>query len=272
MPLFNNLGILLLMSFKIQKYSVWEEKQILDFVFNSSRDHSILCLSTFDSFIERIMFQYIDCLKPYKLVNASEIKSDWMNDHALNMDLFTSFGESHNYIILNSEQLTVDVQEVFLNYSNNFTKKFLLLFRSGNKSGTKFLNKLLKNKCSQALLIEEPKFWEYSKYFVFYLKSMKCSFEKNVERVSFEGKYGASDIAQFAISLAQGISDHGLSYEVIQEELDKEAEDVFALAKMLAAKRYDSLFDSLLKISHDLTSFVQRLLFCKAIFLRLNIQ
>lgn len=259
------------MSFKTQKHSAWDEGHIQQLFNKAWEDHNIFCLSTFDSFVERIMLHHAESLKPYKLMNASEIKSDWMNDNALNMDLFASLGESENYIILNSEQLTADVQEVFLNYSNNLTKKFLLLFKNGNKTSAKFINQLLKSECSQALTIEAPKFWDYPKYFTYYLKSINCPYEKNLERVSFEGKdMGPSEIAQFAVSLSQGADGQKLSLDIVQKALDDKAEDVFTLVKKLANKNFHSFYESLLKISHDADQFRSAVVFLQSHFMKVK--
>jgi hypothetical protein len=259
------------MSFKMEKFSAWDKKSIRGQFKQAWEDHNIFCLSTFDSFVERIMLEYAETLKPYRIMSANEIKSDWMNENALNMDLFASLGESENFVILNAEQLTVDVQDVFINYSNNLTKKFLLLFKNGNKSGTKFLNKLLKSECSMGLTVEAPKFWDYNKYFLFYLENLGCEVDSGLGRVSFQGKdMGPSEIAQFAISLSQENNGSTLTYEQVQKVLDKKAEDVFSLVKKLAAKDWRGFYHALEKVTHDSDQFRSGVVFLQKHFMKVK--
>lgn len=255
------------MSSKIEKVNVWEGQSIDLFLSQLGTEHSLYAIKTFDSYIERNLLKRSESFRPYDVINGKELKEAWLTENAMNFDLFSGVGDSLNYVIIESESLTSDVEEFFLQYYPQLTKKFFFLFLKK----TKFMEKIAKLEECSALVIEPPKFWDYSKYFLFCLDQEGCQYEAKLKKVSLEGKdMGTAEIAEFAAKMALESKGKKLTFDHVKAALDLKVQDRFYIADQLVAKNYKAFTDELVKLSYNADELRSVVTFLQSHFLKIK--
>lgn len=234
----------------LSKWYPWDYKN--DFVQLVQSEQSLVSLSSFDSFMEKMLSDQIrEMGKEYSLIFGSEVTRDWIENNLLALDLFSS---NEAFVIKLPETMPKDV----FNYlkeldSGQMQKRVILSFVGAHK----YFTELGKNKSWNCLQVQAPRFWEGQKYFEFLMKEqgIHLSYEvqstilKLVEPTTLNLIHILHTISLYFPGNAQQCRPVDVKNLLTASKLDQ-----FQLASMFGARKMRDLYKELLQLDLDYDS------------------
>jgi DNA polymerase III delta subunit len=208
----------------------------------------VLSLGTFDSTSLKMVKDYLlkDCNTQaihYKF--GAEITLAWLQDEFVNLSLFNS---QESFFIHHAHEMSQDCQELVCKLE--ITGRFLILsFPADNQS----FKKIEKDKKTEYIKIDSPKFWENNKLLDFIIAYYRL-------RLSYDAKnWILSNIENDLISFSNSCTHLKLNYfdkneidlAMVKDLLQTEKLDHFHLASLLAKKKFKEFYELILKFEGD---------------------
>ena len=227
------------------KWQVWDFVQNHEGVFSVSKK-GVYALNCYDAFIERLLLKKINKknLVENRLVPimGSEITTDWISEKIESLDLFA---QTYSYIVLQSEELSLKVQNYLIEQKINWGDRYILFSFSKE---SKFFTKLAKSDEVTAFKINEPKFWDASKLLIFLADEFKIRLPYDVQNYIVENvENRPEDFINILKIISVDLVSNNKKVEVlsIKKLISGERLDQFALARLYSTKKRSEFYSSL---------------------------
>lgn len=231
-------------------HSKW---QIWDFFTPANRDllkghEGLLALNTFDPICLKLVKDFLlrgfdEKALHYKM--AGEVTKNWIEEEFQTLSLF---GNAESFFIHQAHDLHQDLIEQLTN--SGITGRFVLLSFENEQTAWK---KLVKEGKISTLVIEPPRFWEFNKLLDFVCNHLRLPLSydaKNWILEALENNLGTFYNACCLIKLNYPEAKE-VGVKEVKELLTLEKLDQFAMASLLARKKYKDFYEKLISLEGD---------------------
>lgn len=230
-------------------HSKW---QIWDFFNSVQRNYldnfqGILGLSTFDPISLKLLKDYITrgTTRTIHYKMASEVTKGWIEEEFQTLSLF---GNQESFFIHQAQDLNAELMEIISKL--DIPDRFLILsFESENAAW----KKLLKDSKLSTLTLEPPRFWEPNKLLDFVCSHLRLPLSYEAKSWILEAQ--ENTLSTFYNGCCLIKLNHPDSREVslaeVQDLLTLERLDQFALASLLARKKFVPFYEKLVGLQGD---------------------
>lgn len=223
------------------------------------RKPGIYALEVFDPFLERmITFTLKSKCSKLNYLSGQELTPDWLSQQFQELDLFSFAEESKQnpnfWFVLNSDEIPRLTRQKIIDNEIDTDENFLIL--SFTKKSTLF-EELSKLDHVQSLKMEEPRFWETSKYLGFLETRMGMDIDSGVHQYILDAVENDTQSFVEALSKLRRFSTSWKSNQMgeVKKLIFKSRLDQFQLATIFSKKRKLEFYKSLIQTETDFDSF-----------------
>ncbi len=218
-------------------------------------------LEVFDPYLEKMVtFRLKSQGMRFKVLMGSELSEEWLIQKLQELDLFSfdSAGQQDQtsyWLVLNSDQIPKSTQQLILEKKIDFSSHFLLMsFTKKNQ----FFDELSKSNYFQCCKMEEPRFWEMSKYLDFLSEQVGINLDSATHQYILDSvTHSTQDLIQALSQLKRHVhyfSGVEKGVELVKKILSKSRVDQFSLSSTFSQKNKRLFYQSLLEMEVDFDS------------------
>ena len=231
-----------------------------------TRTPGYFAIEVFDPYLERmITFNLRNSYNGIQYISGPEVTPDWLSQQFQELDLFsfnpdTSSSNPTTWLILNPDEIPKQTRVLILENSISLDQNNLI-FSFTKKSS--FFDELSKCDFINCLKMDEPRFWETSKYLNFLEIQMGMNLDSVVHQYILDAV--ANDTQSFIEALSKlrrfNTTWSGLpkSLDQVKAIVHKSRLDQFSLASLFCKKKKVNFYKQLIDVEADFDSF--RMLF-----------
>ena len=215
----------------------------------------LYAIEVFDPYLEKMVtFRLKSYGHKFNNIVGNEVTPDWLSSKFKELDLFsfnqeTQTEETSFWLVLNAGDIPKESRQLILEKEINFSSHvFVLSFAKKNT----FFEEIAKVKEFTALKMEEPRFWETSKYLSFLCDQLKINIDSTVQQYLLESVPNyTQDFIQALSKLKRFNNKWGsdkAQLKLLKELILKTRVDQFELASKFSQRNkiyfYKSLIDT----------------------------